>query len=160
MVNHSTYKRAVKAADEFIDWAIKTYPELAAEGIPRILSTYVTAAIVFKESGYTWYETSGDGAFVSRTLFTERYPMIPFIRSSYLIAKFKGALSYYAVKERFVEFIGNASYYLPTVEEIKKMVTSVGKVPHLTPLLVVPIRDYNIKKVLEVHLHGRPTEQA
>jgi len=160
VVSHDTYKRAVNAANDFVEWAVKTYPELVAEGLPRILATIVTASAVFKEAGYTWFEASGDAAFVNRTVFTEKYPMIPFLRSSYVVAKFKGVVSYYAVKEHFVEFIGNASYYLPTPEEIRRLIPSIGKVPRISPILVVPIRDYNVKKILEVHLHGRPAEQA
>lgn len=160
MVRSDTYKRAVKAANEFVDWAVKTYPELTAEGLPRILSNIVTASAVFKESGYTWFETSGDAAFVNRSVLSEKYPMIPFARSSYLAALYKGVITYYAVKESFVEFIGNASYYLPTVDEVRELIPTIGSIPRITPLLVVPIRDYNVKKILGVHLRGRPAEQA
>ena len=154
------YRRAVRAANELLDWAVRTYPQLEAENIPKILGSYVTAAAIFRESGYTWYEASGDAAFVMRTDIIEKYPMINFVKSGFLIRKMIGAVTYYAVKERFIEFLGNASYYLPTVDEIKHLVPTIGRVPHISALLVVPSRDADIKKILEVHLHGRPTFQT
>ena len=160
MVSNDTYRRAVKAADDFVSWAIKTYPQLDAEGLPKILSTYVTASVIFKESGYTWYEASGDGAFVPRFIFKERYPMIPFLRSNYLVSKWKGPVTYYAVKEHFIDTLGNSSYYLPTVDEVRSLVSSVSRVPRIAPLLVVPARDADVKKILEVHLRGRPSDEA
>jgi len=133
---------------------------IQAEKLPRVLGTYVTAAAVFRESGYTWYEASGDDAFVLRTIITEKYPMIPFIRSYFLIKKFNRTLSYYAVREAFVERLGTSTYYLPTPDEIRHLFDSLGKVPNLSPILILPTNDPVVRKILEVHLHGRPAEQA
>ena len=156
-VTREVYKRAVKASDDLVLWAVKTYPILTSENLPRVLSTYVFAAAVFRESGYTWFETSDENAFVPLTLIKEKYSMIPVIRSQYVVRDSRGVLTYYAANARFVEYIGNATYYLPTVDELKEIVETMGRFQNLAPLLVLPTRVPVIKKILEVHLRGRST---
>lgn len=158
-MNTGVYRQAMKAADDIISWAIKTYPQLDALGLPKVLGSYVTASIIFKESGYNYWEAAGERALVPRHIFRERYPMVAFIRSQWLYSVWKGPLTYYAVHESFVEFMGNASYYLPTVDEVKILVNSIARVPHITPLLVVPKDKADIQKILEVHLRGGSPKQ-
>lgn len=155
VITRDVYKNAVKAADDILNWAVKTYPLLKAKGFPKILGTYAFASAVFRESGYTWYETSGEDAFVLTTTIRERYPMISLIRSQYVVRESRGVLTYYAVNERFIEYIGNATYYLPTVDEVERIFNSIGRIPTLSPLLLLPSKDQLIRKILEVHLHGR-----
>lgn len=153
------YRRAMQVADDMVSWAVKTYPQLEAQGLPKVLGSYVTASIIFKESGYNYWEAAGEGALVPRHIFRERYPMVTFIRSPWLYGVWKGPITYYAARERFVEFLGTCSYYLPTVDEVKVLIGSIARVPHITPLLVVPKDKVDIQKILEVHLRGRPTKQ-
>ena len=156
-ITNEVYRRAVKASNEIVEWAVKTYPLLKAMNLPKVLGTYAFAAAVFRESGYTWFETSDRDAFVLTTTIRERYPMINVIRSQYVVRESRGVLTYYAVNERFVEYMGNATYYLPTAEEVEKIFNSIGRVPTLAPLLLLPSRDPIIRKVLEVHLRGGST---
>jgi len=159
VVSSSEYRRAIKAADDLLRWAIKTYPQLSAEKLPQVMSTYVTAAAIFKESGYSWYEEHNDGAFIPRHLFSQKYPMITFAkRNRFLVSRWNGPVTYYAVREEFVKFLGNASYYLPTVDEVRHLASSKGDIPTVTPLLIVNIGDPLVRKILEVHVNGRPTE--
>jgi hypothetical protein len=153
------YRKAMENADKILQWAIKMYPQFTASGIPCILSTYATAAAIFVESGYTWYESSKDGAFVPRYLLREKYPMIPFMRSRFLVSKVKGPLTYYAVHESFVKELGNARIYLPTIEEAKALIKSRGSVPRIAQLLIIPIQSPEVQKILEVQAGDRPSDE-
>lgn len=137
MVTILEVQRAIHASNDILEWALKTYPELKARGLPNVLATYATAAAIFRESGYTWYERSGEEAFVLRTTFTEKYgSVIPFNRSRWLVRKGK-AVTYWAVKESYVKFMAHAKYYLPTPDEIEEML-NYTQVQRLSLLLVMP----------------------
>ena len=160
VITREVYKRAVKASNDILEWAIRIYPILRSRNLPKVLGTYVTASAVFRESGYTWYETSGDDAFVLRTTITEKYPMVDFIRSHFLVRRMHSAVTYYAVSERFVEKVGTSTYYLPSIDEIEHLFYSLGRVPNFAPILVLPSGDPVVRKILEVHLHGRPAVES
>lgn len=160
MVQNHVYARAVKASEDLINWAIKNYPLFESEGIPQILATFVTAAIIFRESGYTWYEQSKDKAFVPRHIFREKYPMVHFNRSQFLISMYKGPISFYAVKERYVELMGNSRYYLPTIDELKQLIKIYGGFRRVVPLLIIPTNNDTLRKILEVQFDGGFAKQA
>lgn len=159
MVSLIEVRQAIRASNDILEWALKTYPELKARGLPRILSSYATAAAIFREAGYTWYERSGDDAFVLRTIFTEKYgSIIPFTRSRWLIRK-GHAITYWAVKEDYVEFMAHAKYYLPTPDELEDLL-NYTTIPRLSLLLIVPtgglIRNL-IEKVMGGAVGGKLT---
>ena len=149
-VTKEELKRAIKASNSLIRWAEKTYPVLAARKLPQLLSSYVTAAAVFRESGWLWYELAGDKAFVLRTDITDRYPYLHFNRSKFLILRMNsGGVSYWAVKESWIHFIANAKYYLPDPAEVEALIqaTSISRASHY---LMIPGVDKIVNIVQEV----------
>jgi len=148
-VTKEELKRAIKASNSLIRWAEKTYPLLTARRLPQVLSSYVTAAAVFRESGWLWYEVAGNKAFVLRTDIRDRYPYLNFNRSKFLIRRANGGVSYWAVKESWIHFISSAKYYLPDPAQIEALLqaTSVSRASHY---LIIPGVDDVINIVQEV----------
>ena len=138
MVTQDEIKRAVKVSNDLIRWALENYPEFHARGLPNVLATYVTAACIFRESGWRWYEAHGDDAFVIRTEFTEKYgSVIPFNRSRWLVMKLQGPVSFWAVKEDYIKYMAHARYYLPTADELETLLESVPVIK-ANAYLIVP----------------------
>ena len=152
-------KRAIRAANDILSWAIKTFPELHARGLPRVLATYATASAIFRESGYTWFERNGDEAFVLRTYYTEKYePIIPFTPSNAWLVSKGISVTYWAVNERFVNLLAHARYYLPTVSEIEELLTYM-RPQKLTALLIVPYGG-PVAGIVRKILGGEPDEAS